>query len=77
MIDLIAMLRPTMSPGLYVQMAGRGLRIADGKADCMVLDFAGVVIGVGMGGSVISAAPPSLPGPARPAPQILSVRWAN
>jgi len=32
-----------MSPGLYVQMAGRGLRIADGKADCMVLDFAGVV----------------------------------
>ena len=43
MIDLIAMLRPTMSPGLYVQMAGRGLRIADGKTDCMVLDFAGVV----------------------------------
>jgi DNA repair protein RadD len=42
-IDLIAMLRPTMSPGLYVQMAGRGLRIADGKTDCMVLDFAGVV----------------------------------
>jgi DNA repair protein RadD len=43
MIDLIAMLRPTMSPGLYVQMAGRGLRIADGKTDCLVLDFAGVV----------------------------------
>jgi DNA repair protein RadD len=42
-IDLIAMLRPTMSPGLYVQMAGRGLRIAEGKTDCMVLDFAGVV----------------------------------
>jgi len=43
MIDLIAMLRPTMSPGLYVQMAGRGLRIAEGKTDCLVLDFAGVV----------------------------------
>ena len=42
-IDLVAMLRPTMSPGLYVQMAGRGLRIAPGKADCLVLDFAGVV----------------------------------
>ncbi len=42
-IDLIAMLRPTMSPGLYVQMAGRGLRICDGKTDCLVLDFAGVV----------------------------------
>jgi len=43
MIDLVAMLRPTMSPGLYVQMAGRGLRIAPGKTDCLVLDFAGVV----------------------------------
>ena len=42
-IDLIAMLRPTMSPGLYVQMAGRGLRIAPDKIDCLVLDFAGVV----------------------------------
>lgn len=42
-IDLIAMLRPTMSPGLYVQMAGRGLRIADTKDHCLVLDFAGVV----------------------------------
>ena len=42
-IDLVAMLRPTMSPGLYVQMAGRGLRIAPGKNDCLVLDFAGVV----------------------------------
>ena len=42
-IDLVAMLRPTASPGLYVQMAGRGLRIAPGKTDCLILDFAGVV----------------------------------
>ena len=42
-IDLIAMLRPTMSAGLYVQMAGRGMRVAEGKQDCLVLDFAGVV----------------------------------
>ena len=42
-IDLIAMLRPTMSAGLYVQMAGRGLRVTPGKTDCLVLDFAGVV----------------------------------
>ena len=42
-IDLIAMLRPTMSPGLYVQMAGRGMRVDAGKRDCLVLDFAGVV----------------------------------
>jgi DNA repair protein RadD len=42
-IDLIAMLRPTMSPGLYVQMAGRGMRPKSHTDHCMVLDFAGVV----------------------------------
>ena len=38
-IDLIACLRPTGSPGLWVQMLGRGLRIAPGKTDCLVLDY--------------------------------------
>jgi len=42
-IDLVVMLRPTMSASLYVQMAGRGMRVADGKENCRVLDFAGVV----------------------------------
>jgi DNA repair protein RadD len=42
-VDLIAMLRPTKSAGLYVQMAGRGTRLASGKANCLVLDFAGNV----------------------------------
>lgn len=42
-VDLIAMLRPTKSPGLYVQMAGRGTRLAQGKENCLVLDFAGNV----------------------------------
>lgn len=42
-IDLIAMLRPTMSPSLYVQMAGRGLRPKAHTDHCLVLDFAGVV----------------------------------
>lgn len=42
-VDLIAMLRPTKSAGLYVQMAGRGTRLAPGKQDCLVLDFAGNV----------------------------------
>jgi DNA repair protein RadD len=42
-IDLIAMLRPTMSASLYVQMAGRGMRIKDHIDHCLVLDFAGVV----------------------------------
>jgi len=40
-IDLIIMLRPTNSPVLWVQMLGRGTRPADGKENCMVLDFAG------------------------------------
>lgn len=42
-VDLIAMLRPTKSVGLYVQMAGRGTRLAPGKENCLVLDFAGNV----------------------------------
>lgn len=42
-VDLIAMLRPTLSTGLYVQICGRGTRRADGKANCLVLDFAGNV----------------------------------
>lgn len=33
--------RPTLNPGLYIQMVGRGLRLADGKTDCLVLDIAG------------------------------------
>ena len=58
-IDLIAMLRPTMSPGLYVQMAGRGLRPSPGKADCLVLDFAGVV---GTHGPITNITPPKKQG---------------
>ena len=38
-IDCIAMLRPTLSPGLYYQMVGRGFRLCEGKDDCLVLDF--------------------------------------
>lgn len=42
-VDLIAVCRPTLSPGLHVQMLGRGTRLspATGKTDCLVLDFAG------------------------------------
>ena len=42
-IDLIAMVRPTMSPSLYVQMAGRGMRPKSHTDHCLVLDFAGVI----------------------------------
>ena len=37
------MMRPTLSPGLYIQMAGRGLRLKSHTDHCLVLDFAGVV----------------------------------
>ena len=40
-VDLIAMLRPTISPGLWVQMLGRGTRPYETKKNCLVLDFAG------------------------------------
>jgi DNA repair protein RadD len=40
-VDLIALLRPTCSPGLLIQQVGRGTRKADGKVDCRILDFAG------------------------------------
>jgi len=42
--DVIALLRPTMSPVLYCQMVGRGLRLAPGKTDALVLDFGGNVM---------------------------------
>ena len=38
-IDLIGMVRPTKSKGLFVQMIGRGLRMAPGKQNCIILDF--------------------------------------
>jgi len=41
-IDLIGMLRPTTSTGLWVQMVGRGTRPSPetGKRNCMILDYA-------------------------------------
>ena len=40
-INLICWLRPTSSLLLYIQGIGRGLRLSEGKSDCLVLDFAG------------------------------------
>lgn len=41
-VDLIAILRPTESVSLYQQIVGRGLRLAPGKKDCLILDYTGV-----------------------------------
>jgi superfamily II DNA or RNA helicase len=40
-VDTLLMLRPTDSPTLFLQQLGRGLRKADGKTVCTVLDFVG------------------------------------
>ncbi len=44
-IDCIALIRPTCSTGLYLQMVGRGIRISPdtGKENCLLLDFGGNV----------------------------------
>jgi DNA repair protein RadD len=46
-IDLIGMLRATKSPGLWCQMLGRGLRVSEGKKNCLVLDFVGNTLALG------------------------------
>lgn len=38
-VSCIAMARPTRSEAMYAQCVGRGTRLADGKSDCLVLDF--------------------------------------
>jgi DNA repair protein RadD len=43
-IDCVALVRPTLSAGLYYQMVGRGFRLHPSKASCLVLDFGGNVL---------------------------------
>ena len=38
-VDCVVLARPTASRGLYYQMVGRGFRLSEGKADCLVLDY--------------------------------------
>ncbi|AXV64921.1 DEAD/DEAH box helicase [Pseudoalteromonas lipolytica] len=40
-VDFIAILRPTESVSLYQQIVGRGLRLSEGKKECLVIDYAG------------------------------------
>lgn len=39
-VDVVAMLRKTESASLFQQCAGRGMRLFDGKQNCMLLDYA-------------------------------------
>jgi DNA repair protein RadD len=38
-VDLVALVRATMSAGLYIQMVGRGTRLHEGKENCLILDY--------------------------------------
>jgi len=38
-VDLVALVRATASTGLYVQMVGRSMRVAEGKTDALILDY--------------------------------------
>lgn len=40
-VDVIAIMRFTESAGLLQQIVGRGLRLHEGKYDCLILDYAG------------------------------------
>lgn len=79
-IDLLVMARPTMSVGLYLQQAGRGLRICEEKDDCLVLDFAGCVE---THGPVTAVIPPSKNGeksgkpPVKPCPECGEILHAS
>jgi len=71
-IDLIALMRPTLSPGLYIQMVGRGLRISPAKQSCLVLDFAGNISRHGPVTNVVTPRPPGQgggPPPAKECPE--------
>ena len=39
-VDVVAVLRATESPGLFQQIIGRGLRLYEGKENCLLLDYA-------------------------------------
>lgn len=78
--DLIVLARPTLSPALYVQMAGRGMRLKSHIDDCLVLDFAGCVE---THGPVTAVIPPSRSGersgnpPVKPCPECGEILHAS
>lgn len=79
-IDCICLLRPTLSPGLYYQMVGRGFRIHPQKADCLVLDYGGNIMRHGPVDSIrIKDAPKKSNGeaPAKKCPECRSLIHAG
>lgn len=71
-VDLIGMLRCTLSSSLHVQMLGRGTRPHPDKSDCLVLDFARNVPRLGPINDPVIPGPPGsrkgAPAPAKVCP---------
>jgi len=42
-VDCLIIARPTKSLRLFIQIVGRGLRLHEGKKECLILDVAGVI----------------------------------
>ena len=70
-VDCILWLRPTRSPVLYVQGAGRGMRPAEGKTDCLWLDFTDTTARLGPVDEIRGRAKPAKPSEAATAPHKL------
>lgn len=51
--DCIISFRPTKSPVLWQQVLGRGMRLAEGKDNCLLLDFVGNLERLGGAGCVV------------------------
>lgn len=41
-VSCVLLMRPTQSWSLFTQMVGRGLRLSEGKSDCIVIDVVGI-----------------------------------
>jgi len=79
-IDCVALLRPTLSPGLYYQMVGRGFRLCEGKRNCLILDFGGNILRHGPVDAIRTHDPKTCSGgeaPAKECPQCQSVIHAG
>lgn len=57
-VDCVVLFRATMSPGLYYQMLGRGMRLFPHKSDCLVLDYGGNIERHGPVTNIIPPVPP-------------------
>jgi DNA repair protein RadD len=72
-VDAIFDVRPTKSPGLHVQKLGRGMRVCEGKKDCIVYDYGG---NIARHGPITDVKPPNPPkggtGPTKTCPKCLA-----